>query len=207
MRALHISSKYFITVILLFNSACPLAGEADAVAVVEELHAALLDVMKKAETLDFQGRYDALAPVIQSRFDTPLIVKVILSRYWNELNEQQQKSFIELFRRLSIATYASRFDSYSGESFKTLGVEQLKQGRLLVKTELTSSDSESVRLEYLMLPNEGKWYIISVIADGVNDLSLKRAEYAAIINDKGFDNLVGEIEKKIQDMGKTPAKK
>ena len=46
----------------------------------------------------------------------------------------------------------------------------------------------------------GKWYIISVIADGINDLSLKRAEYAAIINDKGFTNLVNEIENKIKEL-------
>jgi hypothetical protein len=35
----------------------------------------------------------------------------------------------------------------------------------------------------------------------VNDLSLKRAEYAAIIDDRGFDNLVSEIEKKIVELG------
>ena len=206
MRALTISIKHFIAVFLLFYSACSPAGEADAVAVVEELHAALLNVMQQAEPLGFQGRYDTLAPVIQSRFDTPLIAKVILSRYWDELDEQQQNRFIELFKRLSIATYASRFDDYSGESFKTISVEELKKGRQLVKTELISPKSKPVRLEYLMHPNEGNWYIISVIADGVNDLSLKRAEYAVIINNKGFENLIGELEKKIQELGDSSPK-
>ena len=35
-----------------------------------------------------------------------------------------------------------------------------------------------------------KWRIISVIANGINDLSLKRAEYAAIIKKDGIEVLM-----------------
>ncbi len=50
-----------------------------------------------------------------------------------------------------------------------------------------------------MQPNNGRWSIMSVIADGVNDLSLKRTEYKAIIKEKGFDGLVNDIENKIKN--------
>lgn len=177
-----------------------LANEAGAVATVEKLHNKLLHVMQNGDSLGFQGRYDALEPVIESGFDTPLICRVILSRYWGELSEEKQQDFIDLFNRLSTATYASRFDSFSGESFRTLGVDTLKKGRLLVKTELVRPDDDNVKLEYIVQENAGSWYIISVIADGVNDLALKRAEYAAIITDRGFDSLVGEIQSKIHKL-------
>ncbi len=172
-----------------------------AVAVVEKLHASLLESMQKADTQNYRARYDALAPVIESVFDTALISQVILSRYWNELSTEKQQNFIDLFRQLSISTYASRFDAYNGESFKTLGVEALKKGRLLIKTELVKPDDKPVKFDYLVHQNQGNWYIISVIANGVNDLSLKRAEYASIINEKGFDYLVNEIQNKIRDSG------
>ena len=42
--------------------------------------------------------------------------------------------------------------------------------------------------------------MISVVADGVNDLALKRAEYEKIISDKGYDSLLGEIQAKISEM-------
>jgi phospholipid transport system substrate-binding protein len=48
----------------------------------------------------------------------------------------------------------------------------------------------------------GEWYIITVIADGVNDLSLKRGEYADVIRKKGFDGLVADIKSKISNMEK-----
>ena len=157
--------------------------------------------MKNAPDLGYQGRYDQLKPVIETVFDTPLIVRVVLSRYWKELSEQQQTDFINLFNRLSISTYASRFDSYTDEVFETKSVQQLKKGRLLVQTELARSNDKPVSLDYLLHKKDDRWYIISVIADGVNDLALKRAEYATIIKDGGFNKLVNDIEEKIINNG------
>lgn len=174
---------------------------ASATTMIEAFHSTLLDVMQHADTLGYQGRYEKLDPVIREKFDTPFICKIILSRYWGELSDEQREQFIQLFNRLSISTYASRFDSYSGESFRTLGTEELKKGRLLIRTELVKKNDNPVKFEYLAHQKDGNWYIISVIADGVNDLSLKRAEYATIINDRGFDSLVNEIEKKIVELG------
>ena len=108
--------------------------------------------------------------------------------------------FIKLFQELSVATYASRFDGYGGEKFVELSAEQLKKGRLLIKTELQRPDDRPVKLDYLMHQRDGEWLIISVIANGVNDLSLKRAEYATVIEDKGFDGLVSDVSAKITNM-------
>ena len=156
--------------------------------------------MQQSDTLGYQARFNQLALVISSLFDTPLIVKVILSRYWRKLTELQKSSFIEMFNQLSIATYASRFNDYNDEQFREVSKEVLKKGRLLIKTELLRVKKEPIKLNYLMHQKDGNWLIISVIANGVNDLSLKRAEYAAVIRAKGFDGLVTEIERKIEQM-------
>ena len=193
--------QHLTGIILLACSLTSHADETGAIAIVEKFHGSLINIMQNADSLEFQGRYDTLAPVLESTFDTPLIAQVILSRYWSGLNEEQQKQFVDLFNRLSISTYASRFDNYSGETFKTTGVEELKRGRLLIKTEMTRKNDKPVKFDYLVHQNAGNWYIISVIADGINDISLKRAEYVTIIGNKGFDNLVSEIESKIREMG------
>ncbi len=51
-----------------------------------------------------------------------------------------------------------------------------------------------------MHQKEGKWLIISIIANGINDLSLKRAEYGSVIKDRGFQGLIEDITGKIADM-------
>lgn len=173
------------------------AGENQAaVSVVDSLHQALIKAMQTPES--FSERYAQLSPVIENTFDTPIIARVILSRYWNDLDETQQSAFIERFDDLSISNYASKFDDFGGEKFRLLGQQELKKGRLVVKTELVKPDGEAVRFDYILHEREGKWLIISVIADGVNDLSLKRSEYGTIMENDGFDVLLAEIDKKIQ---------
>ena len=169
--------------------------------IVSVLHDKLTEAMKNAAQLGYQGRYRELEPVVTASFDTPLIVKVILSRYWDELKDEQKTAFIGLFRRLSTATYASRFKDYDGEQFVEVAREQLKNERMMIRTELRRPDESPVKLDYLLQHDEkGQWFIINVIADGVSDLSLKRAEYAVVIKERGFDNLVKEIEDKIKQL-------
>ena len=171
-----------------------------AIEVVEQLHTVLLSVMQAAESIKFSERYSTLEPVITESFDTPVIAKVILSRYWKDLTPQQHEDFIRLFNQQTVATYASRFDGFNDDVFRTISVKQLKKGRILVRTEIRSGSESPVKLDYLMHKNNEQWLIISVIADGVNDLSLKRAEYSTVIKDNGYEYLVTNIEKKIAEM-------
>ena len=177
------------------------AGELDGpAATVERFHGKLLSVMQRAEELGYRGRYEELEPYVNGCFDIPFIAHVVLGRHREQLNEAQKKEFAGLFGRASTATYASRFDGHSGEEFRELSREPLKRGRVLIRTELRRPDDDPVALDYLLHEKQGNWYIISVSADGVNDLSLKRAEYAAVIKEKGFNGLVKEISSKIAEM-------
>jgi phospholipid transport system substrate-binding protein len=52
-------------------------------------------------------------------------------------------------------------------------------------------------LDYILHRTEDQWRIINVIAEGVSDLALKRAEYAAFLKVKGFDALLMKLNEKI----------
>ena len=51
---------------------------------------------------------------------------------------------------------------------------------MLVKTLLTTTNGETVSLDYLMSKHDDNWMIISVIANGANDISIKRGEYSDV---------------------------
>ena len=178
----------------------PVAASATgpAVKVVEKLHAELLGVMKQADKLGYKGRYQRLAPVVTASYDLPFISKVVVGRFWRQLSPEQKKQFADTFTRLSIATYAHRFDGYSGESFKTISAEELNGGRLLIKTVLVKSNGERVELDYILHQNSDQWQIVNVIAQGVSDLSLKRAQYTSYLKKNNFDRLLQKINEKIK---------
>ncbi len=186
-------------ILLVIHLAAPFSAGSDrgAVEVVENLHMTLLTVMKDGPQIGYKGRYDRLEPLIRASFDLPLISKTVLGRYWEALNQEQRSKFIETFSDLSIATYAGNFDSYSGERFKTIAEKEVSGGRIMVQTQLIKSDGGEIPLDYIFHQVDHQWRIINVIAEGVSDLALKRAEYSVFLKDKGLDALLLKLNEKI----------
>lgn len=180
--------------------AAPAPSVSGASQVVAALHEKLLEVMRRGAALGYQGRHRELAPLISRSFDTPVIAKIVLGRHWKALNDAEKAEFTILFDHFSTATYASRFKGYDGETFVEVAQAPLNRGRLLVKTELRRPRDEAVSLDYLTHQTGGEWRIIGVIANGVNDLSLKRVEYASVIEEKGYNGLLDAISDKIRAM-------
>ena len=173
------------------------AASPPAVDVVESLHSELLAVMNDGQKIGFKGRFDQLTPVITASFDLPFIAKTAMGRHWDTLDPRQKSRFVEAFRRLSIATYAANFDCYSGERFKVVSKKELDHGQFQVRSQLIKSDGGEVSLDYILRPVDRQWRIINVIANGVSDLALKRADYTQFLKTNGFDALLGKLNEKI----------
>jgi len=168
-----------------------------AAAVIDQLHSALLTVMKEGDKLGFQGRYDRLALVITTSFDLPFIARTVMGRYWDGLSTEQKSKFTDVFTRLSIATYAANFDSYSGELFKVISEKELGGGQAEVKSTLVKPDGKAVSLDYLLHQVKGEWRILNVIAEGVSDLALKRTDYTGYLKKNGFDALLARLNERL----------
>ena len=163
--------------------------------VVERLHEALLRAMMEADSLGYQGRYQLLNPILVESFDIRTIGRIVTGRYWKQASENQRTSFMEVFERLMTATYAANFSGFSGEHFDTISVEQGRSA-MIVNTELVTTE-DKVELKYMLTGGDQKWQIVNVIAKGVSDLSLKRADYTAVIKKEGFDSLINRLNDKI----------
>ena len=86
-------------------------------AVIQKFDEALLESMKKADQLGFQGRYKILEPVMKDTFAFRFMASKVAGRYWATMNKDQQDTFLTTYTEWSIATYAARFNGYSGERF------------------------------------------------------------------------------------------
>ena len=59
-----------------------------------------------------------------------------------------------------------------------------------------------VSLEYLLQQDAMGWRIINIVADGVSDLALKRAEYQRVFASGGIDGLVAELEQQSERLAR-----
>ena len=167
--------------------------------VVLKFHAELVEVMKNAKELGYKGRYKKLEPVVLDTFDFPYIAKIVVGSYWQNLTEQEKKDFIEAFEKLSIATYAGRFNDYSGEHFEVISEEKYSGDQFILKTALVESNGDKVELDYILRSTPAGYKVINVIADGVSDLSVKRAEYTSVLKKESFDGLIKIMHDKLDE--------
>ena len=165
---------------------------------VETLHAALLEVMRNAETLGYEGRSAQLAPVIPRHFDVEFMARKAVGRHWERASDEEKQRYLASFNRFMVANYAGRFDGYSGQSFETLGEESARSETLLVRTQLVDPTDENIELSYRLRQVPEGWKIIDVYMDGtVSELALRRSEFSSVAKREGFDALIKTLNAKI----------
>jgi len=175
-----------------------LAAGPDPEAVARELNTGLLGVMKDSKSLDYQARFDRLAPVVDAAFDVPFMAEKSLGRDWDELSADDQSAWIALFREFMIANYAGRFTGYKDESFEQLGKEDGAYDTVLVKTRLLVPSEENVDLDYRLRETADGWRVVDIYLKGsVSELALRRSDYSAVVKRGGFAELSTYLRGKI----------
>ena len=170
-------------------------------AIVEKFHGNLLAVMKEADALGIKGRYSRLAPEIEQTFDFPKMIKIASGDFWNAASVEQQKNLSDAFTKLSISTYASQFDGFSGEAFETVGESPGPQQTLLVETRILRPQKSPVGITYVLRMNNEQWQIVDVLLDNsISELAVRRSEYRMVLKNSGVDGLVKVLNEKAEAM-------
>lgn len=169
--------------------------------VVITLQDTLLDVMKRAGALGFEGRYERLEPVLTATFNFPLMARVSVGRHWKKLDENGREQLVDAYSRMSVATFAARFDGYSGQTFQVLSEDETARGGKVVKTQLNSPDGDPVALNYVMRRAKERWRIIDISLDAkYSELARQRSEFTAVMDREGLEGLVRTIRDKVRQL-------
>lgn len=180
--------------------AFPAAAEQGPEKTVGELYDVLLDSMKRAEELGYAGRYAQIQPVVEDTFALKDMAERSTARYWKDLSDEQRETLVDKFEAMTVATYASRFDGYSGQSFVIDGVEDSARGRMLVKTHIVRPNDDDVPLIYVMEQTDGAWKIVDIFLNGkFSEMATRRSEYTAVLKRDGFSGLIAALDAKIAD--------
>jgi phospholipid transport system substrate-binding protein len=170
-------------------------------AVIGRFYDTLLGVMKQADALGFQGRYEKLRPAIEATFDLPLMTRLSIGPQWRKLAPDQQNQLVAAFKDYTFSTYANRFDGYSGERFEINPATSAAAGGVVVQSNLVKSDGEKVSINYLMRQESGSWRVIDVFLKGtVSELATRRAEFTSVLRRDGADGLLRLLASKVAQL-------
>ena len=159
----------------------------------------LLNVMRHADRLGYDGRYAALDPEIRQAFDLDTMARIVSGATWMEWSDAQRTRLDEAFARFVIATYARRFNGYGGEQFTTDAAIPLGNG-MLIMTRIVPKDAPPIAINYLMRKKSGmEWRIVDVFLSGsISELATQRSEFSAILDRAGYQGLLDALKAKAQ---------
>lgn len=192
-----------LLVALLMVAGVARAADDPAVARIESFYATLLDVMKHAKQLGISGRAERLTPAVRETFDLPAMTRIAIGPAWTSIAPDQQTALVENFSRMTFATYASRFDGYSGERFEVEPAAETRGRNRIVKTKLVESNGNSTTLNYLMHETSAGWKAVDVYLSGtVSELATRRSEFGAVLKSGGAPALIENLKQRTEKMMK-----
>jgi len=177
------------------------ADSAGPEATVERLHRALEAVSEEPA----DERYNALEGVVLETHNLDRMIQLILSGQWSDFSAEQQKQVMARFRTLSVRDYVSHFEDLDEGQFAITDQRQVSEQRAQVTAQLTTPKRE-VAFAYTLSRDgnsgdEDHWRIVSIQADGVSELALRRSEYLRRYNADGFQGLLQALEQEAGESG------
>jgi phospholipid transport system substrate-binding protein len=176
------------------------AGDS-AVTRVRAFYDSLVAVMKQARELGINGRYEKLAPAIRATFDLAAMTRIAVGADWSSIPSEQQTALIDNFARMTIATYAARFDGYSGERFEVEPTTEARNTGRIVHTKLLQANGEAIRLDYLLRGSGDGWKVVDVYLTGtISELATRRTEFGAILKSGGANALIESLRQQSEKL-------
>jgi phospholipid transport system substrate-binding protein len=180
MNSHWIKSISLAAALLLAPAAPGRAADLDPAAqTVQSFYDALLDTMKNGKSLGIQGRYNKLKPAVEQAYDLQTMTRFVSGPGWANFSASDQQALVAAFERMTVANYASNFDSFGGEKFsvdpnvQTRGTDKVVQSKLV-------TGSETIPFNYRMRNTGGSWKIVDVYLNGtISQLATRRSDFAS----------------------------
>lgn len=192
------------TIIFLAGAQAVQAQTADGVhqtkaaATIDIFHQGILDILKRAEELQHEGRARELRPIVNGAMDLTVFgARTVGRAAWNRWTAEQRETFIGAYRDYVCATYAARFSGFSGQEFVIVGERSGPRGQIIVESEVREPREKPIPIDYVMLERGGRWGIVDIYLDSaISEVALRRSEFSSVLRKEGFDGLLSAIQKK-----------
>lgn len=197
--------------LLAITSLLPVAGRAarsevataDAEATVNDLAAQIWSLFGRAD-LDSQGRIHALAELLVANTDVELLGRLVLGRYWQQLDDPQRTRYLTLFREVVMGNFASRLNQYAEdaqgpfeERFTISSSAPAGKQDVLVRSRVRPRSGKSLAVDWRLREGDHGPVIIDVTIEGVSLLVSQRSEFAAVIERSDMEGLLAELEARV----------
>ncbi len=138
-----------------------------------------------ARDIDAAERTKRFRVLFTESFDVPKIGRFALGNAWRTANAADREAYLSAFEDFIVASYATRFADYGGETIRVIGSRPLEDGEAAVGTQFVRAQGEPIRVDWRLAPDGQNWKIIDVVIEGVSMAITQRDDFNATVQRNG----------------------
>jgi phospholipid transport system substrate-binding protein len=161
-------------------------------------------------------REKKLRAIAESHFDFEKMARSAVGMHWRDFSPSQRSEFVPLFTNFIEDVYLSRMEQYSVEKVQqevqSANIQFVRErldapDQAVVLSEVTLQNrAKPVDVNYLMKLDSDQWKIYDITLDAISVIANYRNQFNRVLNDGGYDKLVGIMREKQQALGASMAK-
>jgi phospholipid transport system substrate-binding protein len=169
-------------------------------ALVQEVGDQVLAVMQD-DSLDDRQKFHRLVDLLEGPIDLDLVARLILGRHWRTADQAQQERYLGLFRTYALDNLANRLHLFQGEEFQITGARAAGANDAVVATRIRTAEGRPLQVDWRLRDRDnGEIVAIDVIVEGVSLIVSLRSEFGSVIERRGMDGLLAELQRRIDEL-------
>lgn len=171
-------------------------------AVIEQMGQEFLQVLGP-DGLQDEGQLEKLTGLLREAINLDTTGRLILAKNWRQASDEQREAYLDLFAPYALDNLASKIRASSQEipleNFEIIKGEPIGKNDVLVSTDLFWPGYPPYRLDWrLRGRDDGSLQAIDVVVEGVSMVVTQRAEFASVIERRGFDGLLDRMRDQVE---------
>jgi phospholipid transport system substrate-binding protein len=196
LRCRHVTVVTFAFTALMLGGRATVALAVDSpTAVVQQTTDAVVAVLAEKNLAAVEKRHK-IDEIVYAHFDFETLSKLVLARNWKDLTPEQQKAFVEEFKRHLSLTYGKNVETYNNERAVVIGDRAEAHDDWTVKTKVIRPNAEDILVDYRLRKEVAGWRVIDVIIEGVSLVANFRSQFQEIISRDGAAKLIDLLREK-----------
>lgn len=178
--------------LVLLAVAVPVVAQAQtdpAVDRIQRYQRAVEGVMDQGARLGPAGRAGRFEAIVRDHFDLSAAARLIAGPAWARATDTDRSAVVAALARYNAAQHAANFRERGGARFGVDPQTAARGGDRLVRATVGGDV-----LIYRMRLTDGRWRIVDVVARGVSQLAVQRADLAGTVRTGGVPAMAAKLD-------------
>ena len=130
--------------------------------------------------------------------DVSGLAKYTLGEYSKTLSEKQILEFVEIFKIFFSKNISNKLKDYSDQNVIISGSKKISDNYVLVNSKIISNkDKQEIIVDWRVFLVNNNLIIRDLVVEGLSLARTQREEFASIIANKGYENLIASLKEYI----------